>query len=68
MNRKKCRPLKKRDGWELRSEERVILKRTKTVRRCGAISTEHISSFQLMVIGTNAHRVDCYLLHLTMKT
>ena len=33
----------------------------------GAISTEHSSS-KLRVIGTTAHRVDFYFLHLTMHT
>ena len=31
----------------------------------GAIATEHSSS-ELRVIGTNAHRVDSYFLHLSM--
>ena len=33
----------------------------------GAITKEHSSS-ELRVIGTNAHRVDSYFLHLTMHT
>ena len=48
----------------------IVLKNKwkETAKLCtitGAISTEHSPS-ELMVIGTDAHRVDSYFLHLTM--